>query len=47
MINLPAMRKLEVNQTMIKYYDHEEFETLFDFMLLCIPEHIKEEYNLL
>jgi Fic family protein len=46
MINVPAKRKLEFNQTMLKYYDHGEFETLFDFMSSCIPEYIKEEYSL-
>lgn len=46
MINIPAKRKLEFNQAMIKYYDHQDFEQLFTFMWSCIPEHIKEEYNL-
>lgn len=46
MINTPAKRKLEFNQTMIKYYDNEDFAALFSFMYSCIPEYIKEEYSL-
>lgn len=46
MINVPAKRKLEFNQVMIKYYDHEDFESVFAFMYSCIPEYVKEEYNL-
>lgn len=46
MINIPAKRKLEFNQTMIKYYDSEDFESLFNFMYSCIPDYVKEEYNL-
>lgn len=46
MINIPAKRKLEFNQTMIKYYDSEDFESLFNFMYSCIPDYIKEEYDL-
>ncbi len=38
--------KLEFNQTMIKYYDYQDFNLLFTFMWSCIPEHIKNEYNL-
>jgi len=46
MINVPAKRKLEFNQTMIKYYDSEDFDSLFNFMYSCIPNYVKEEYNL-
>jgi Fic family protein len=46
MINIPAKRKLEFNQTMIKYYDSEDFESLFNFMYSCIPDYVKEEYDL-
>ncbi len=46
MINVPAKRKLEFNQVMIDYYNTEQFEPLFDFMVSCIPAHVKEEYNL-
>ena len=46
MINIPAKRKLEFNQTMIKYYDSEDFDSLFNFMYSCIPNYVKEEYNL-
>jgi len=46
MINIPAKRKLEFNQTMIKYYDSEDFESLFNFMYSCILNYVKEEYNL-
>lgn len=46
MINVPAKCKLEFNQTMIKYYDSEDFESLFNFMYSCIPDYVKEEYNL-
>lgn len=46
MINIPAKRKLEFNQIMIKYYDSEDFESLFNFMYSCIPNYVKEEYNL-
>lgn len=46
MINISAKRKLEFNQIMIKYYDSEDFAALFSFMSSCIPEYIKEEYDL-
>lgn len=46
MINVPAKRKLEFNQVMIDYYNAEKFNLLFDFMVSCIPDYIKEEYNL-
>lgn len=46
MINIPAKRKLEFNQVMIRYYDHQDFEQLFAFMWSCIPDHIIEEYRL-
>ena len=46
MINVPAKRKLEFNQIMIDYYNTEQFKPLFDFMMSCIPDYIKEEYNL-
>lgn len=46
MINVPAKRKLEFNQVMIDYYNSEQFKPLYDFMVSCIPDHIKEEYNL-
>lgn len=46
MINVPAKRKLEFNQIMIQYYDHEDFELLFTFMYSCVPDYVKEEYNL-
>lgn len=46
MINIPSKRKLEFNQTMIKYYDSEDFESLFNFMYSCIPDYVKEEYDL-
>ncbi len=46
MINISAKRKLEFNQTMIKYYDSEDFESLFNFMYSCIPDYVKEEYDL-
>lgn len=45
-INIPAKRKLEFNQVMIKYYDYQDFELLFTFMWSCIPDYIKDEYNL-
>lgn len=45
-INIPAKRKLEFNQVMIKYYDHQDFELLFTFMWSCIPDYIKDEYHL-
>lgn len=31
---------------MITYYDHEDFESVFAFMYLCVLEYAKEEYNL-
>lgn len=31
---------------MIDYYNTEQFKPLYDFMVSCIPDHIKEEYNL-
>lgn len=46
MINVPAKRKLEFNQMMIDYYNTEQFDPLLNFMLSCIPDYIKEEYNL-
>lgn len=46
MINVPAKRKLEFNQVMIKYYDTQDFELLFTFMMSCIPEYVKSEYRL-
>ncbi len=46
MINVSAKRKLEFNQVMIDYYNSKQFQPLFDFMVSCIPDHIKEEYNL-
>lgn len=46
MINIPAKRKLEFNQIMIKYYDNEDFAALFSFMYSCIPDFVKEEYQL-
>lgn len=46
MINIPAKHKLEFNQVMIKYYDSEDFELLFNFMYSCIPDYVKEEYDL-
>lgn len=46
MINVPAKRKLEFNQTMIEYYDSENFAILFDFMISCIPDYVIEEYGL-
>lgn len=46
MIDVPAKRKLEFNQMMIDYYNTEQFDPLLNFMLSCIPDYIKEEYNL-
>lgn len=31
---------------MLKYYDYEDFEILFNFMYSCIPQFVKEEYKL-
>lgn len=47
MINISAKKRLEFNQTMIAYYDNAELQPVIDFMLSCIPEYVKEEYNLI
>jgi len=46
MINVLAKRKLEFNQTMIGYYNTEQFQPLFNFMISCIPDYVIEEYGL-
>ena len=46
MINVGAKRRLEFNQTMLKYYETENLEIVYKFLISCLPPHIIEEYSL-
>ncbi|MBP9742375.1 MAG: Fic family protein [Burkholderiales bacterium] len=46
MINVPAARKLEFNQVMINYYNTQQWQIVYSFLISCIHKSIIEEYNL-
>lgn len=46
MISVGAKRRLEFNQTMIKYYETEDFNLLYNFLISCLDDISIEEYNL-
>lgn len=46
MISVGAKKRLEFNEMMIEYYETNNFESIYKFMLSCIDEMSIEEYNL-
>lgn len=47
MINTPATRKLEFNQIMIEYYNTQQIEPLYNFLLSCLKDWELDEFNLI
>ena len=46
MINVPAKRKVEFNQVMIDYYNNEQSDPVYKFLVSCLPEWAIEEFQL-
>lgn len=46
MINVSAARKLEFNQTMIGYYNSEQLNPVYSFLVSCLLPEVVDEFGL-
>jgi len=46
MINVSAARKLEFNQTMIGYYNSEQLNPVYSFLVSCLHQSVVDEFEL-